>query len=311
MTLETSLPTTSDRQHILAPAPAWFHTAIEHPTTSHVVEVEGCPIHYLKWQPETGSTPQRGLLFVHGGGAHAHWWRFIAPFFTPNFRVAAIDLSGMGDSGHRDVYSDDQRVEEIRAVLTHADLGPQPFVVGHSFGGYIMMRFGSTCGNEIGGAVIADSPIRDLNQKAIFPPPPDMRRMPQYDSFDDALARFRLLPPQPCENDYIVEFIARHSLKEVGQNWIWKFDVSTMRPDRYEFIFHDDLQQMTCRSALIYGQNSALVNRETATYMSGLMGADAPVVELPQAHHHVMLDQPLSFVATLRALLDVWVRSAS
>ena len=315
MTPETVLTNTFHHHHhqqqILAPSPSWFQAAIAHPTTSHSVEVEGCSIHYLQWQADTAPSTQRGLLFVHGGGAHAHWWRFIAPFFTPDFRVVAIDLSGMGDSGHRDAYTDDQRVQEIRAVLQHAGLGPQPFVVGHSFGGYILMRFGATYGADIGGAVMVDSPIRDPKHEAIFPPPPDMRRMPRYDCFEEALARFRLLPPQPCENEYIVEFIGRHSLKECDDGWRWKFDVSTMRPERYEILFHDDLEQMTCRAALIFGQKSDLVHRETATYMSKLMGAAAPVVEIPEAHHHVMLDQPLSCVAALRALLDVWVRSES
>jgi pimeloyl-ACP methyl ester carboxylesterase len=27
---------------------------------------------------------------------HSHWWSYIAPYFTRDFRVAAIDLSGMG-----------------------------------------------------------------------------------------------------------------------------------------------------------------------------------------------------------------------
>ena len=30
-----------------------------------------------------------------------------------------------------------------------------------------------------------------------------------------AVARFRLLPPQHCENDFIIDHIARHSLREV------------------------------------------------------------------------------------------------
>jgi hypothetical protein len=36
-----------------------------------------------------------------------------------------------------------------------------------------------------------------------------------------------------------------------------------------------------------------------------------PVVEVPEARHHVMLDQPLGFVAALRMLLDSWMRSES
>jgi pimeloyl-ACP methyl ester carboxylesterase len=57
-------------------------------------------------------------------------------------------------------------------------------------------------------------------------------------------------------------------------------------------------------------QDSTLVSRETASYMSSLMGPRAPVVEMPEARHHVMLDQPLGFVAALRMLLDMRNESA-
>ena len=73
--------------------------------------------------------------------------------------------------------------------------------------------------------------------------------------------------------------------------------------------FHDYLQAVRCRAALIFGQKSALVSRDTAAYMSSLMGPEAPIVEIPEARHHVTLDQPLAFVAALRALLQAWVRA--
>ena len=37
----------------------------------------------------------------------------------------------------------------------------------------------------------------------------------------------------------------------------------------------------------------------------------APVVEIPEAQHHVMLDQPLALVASLRALLADWDHSVA
>ena len=37
-------------------------------------------------------------------------------------------------------------------------------------------------------------------------------------------------------------------------------------------------------------------------YIFDLLGRAAPVVEIPEAQHHVMLDQPLALVAALRAL---------
>ena len=303
-------PIPADHLAIPATAPAWFRWAISQPLQSRRVTVEGCPIHYLFWpaKPETAS--ERGLLFVHGGGAHAQWWSFIAPYFTRGFRVAAIDLSGMGDSGRRESYSAELRAQEMRAVIADAGLGPHPFVIGHSFGGFMTMKFAAQFGDELGGAVIVDSPIRSPEEELQRPlSPPRWANKRIYETFDAALARFRLMPPQSCDNDFIVEFIARHSLMPGEGGWTWKFDGAAMGTRRFGEPFREYLQAARCRAALIFGENSALVLRGTASYMSQLMGPLAPIVEVPEAQHHVMLDQPLAFVAALRMLLESWIRA--
>jgi pimeloyl-ACP methyl ester carboxylesterase len=43
--------------------------------------------------------------------------------------------------------------------------------------------------------------------------------------------------------------------------------------------------------------------------MYELMDRNAPVVTIPEAHHHLILDQPLAFVAALRTLLADWDHS--
>lgn len=289
--------------------PAWFDWALARPYRSHYVTVSDCPIHYMVWPGDDQRAASRGLLLVHGGGAHANWWRFIAPFFTRDFRVAALDLSGMGDSGKRPAYDASLRADEMRAVLSAAGLGPRPFVIGHSFGGYMTMRFGAAYGEEVGGAVIVDSPIR---RPAGDGPPTTAGRARSferhYPSFDVGLERFRLLPPQECANAFLVEFIARHSLRQEAAGWTWKFDINTMTARRWGEPFHEHLQGLRCRAALLFGQNSALVSRETADYMAELMGPQAPVIEIPEAQHHLLLDQPLAFIAALRTLLASWLR---
>ena len=130
----------ADLLTIRAPAPDWFRCAISHPGQSQFVMAAGCRIHYLHWARELARPGERGLLFVHGGGAHSHWWSYIAPYFTRDFRVAAIDLSGMGDSAWRAHYNSELRAEEIRAVIAAAQLGERPFVIGHSFGGYCQLK---------------------------------------------------------------------------------------------------------------------------------------------------------------------------
>jgi len=299
-----------DESHlrVRAPAPAWFHDALAAPKQSRRVEVEGCPIHYLLWPAKRTPAVAPGILFVHGGGAHAQWWSFIAPFFAGDRPVAAMDLSGMGDSGRREAYNAALRAEEIGGVLADAGLDERPVLVGHSFGGYMSMVFGRKYGDALSAAVIVDSPIRRPDEDTAR----RRRRMGgvkvSYPEFEAAVRRFRLVPEQPCDNAYIVEHIARHSIMaaEDGEGWVWKFHPAAMGAKRFDEPFAEHLAHMACRRALIRGEHSALLTPEVAAHMASLMGPDAPVITVPGAHHHVMLDQPLAFVAALRALLAAW-----
>ena len=78
----------------------WFEEAIKITPESKYVDSNGAKIHYLVW----GETTNPGLFLIHGYSAHAHWWDFIAPSFLEDYCVVAIDLSGMGDSEHRNSY---------------------------------------------------------------------------------------------------------------------------------------------------------------------------------------------------------------
>lgn len=298
-------------------APDWFRRAVAQPVESRYVEVAGCRIHYLAWFDRAangeGASVRPGLLLIHGGGAHANWWRFIAPYFASNYRVCAIDLSGMGDSGTREIYDPGFWSAEIDAVLQDAGLyedgDRRPLVVGHSFGGLMAMKFGAEHGHRLGGTVIVDSPVQDPADTPLPEPAASTRTAPPvYPDRETILSRFRLMPAQPCENSYITDFIARTSIRECDEGWTWKFDFRVMGSRRFGEPYRTELQALKGRSALIHGENSAIVSRRTVAYMSSLMGPTAPVVEIPDAYHHVMLDQPLAFVAALRAILDGWAR---
>jgi pimeloyl-ACP methyl ester carboxylesterase len=61
------------------------------------------------------------------------------------------------------------RAEEIRAVIAAAQLVDRPFVIGHSFGGFMTMKVASQYGDMLGGAVIVDSPIGSPEEEARHP----------------------------------------------------------------------------------------------------------------------------------------------
>ena len=51
-------------------SPQWFNEALELKPSVQSLKVDGVNINYLAW----GEKNKPGILFVHGGMAHAHWW---------------------------------------------------------------------------------------------------------------------------------------------------------------------------------------------------------------------------------------------
>ena len=290
----------------MPPAPDWFTKAVAQEGTSHFVDVDGVPIHYLQW----GERDRPGLLLVHGNGAHARWWSFVAPYFASDYNVAALDLSGMGDSGHREDYSVETYSQELMTVA-HAsgmfDLEEPPIILAHSFGGLISIHTGALYGDRLAGVIIVDSPVNPPDRPG-GPPERQIRPHRPNPSLADALARFRLMPPQDCTNHYLVDHVARHSVVETEEGWVWKFDPKTWQ--RFDIgDISQRLKQIGCRIGILRGENSMIFPHEVGEYMFDLLGRAVPMIEIPEAQHHVMLDQPLAFIAAIRALLEDWNHS--
>ncbi len=290
------------------PAPAWFDAAMATlPETSRVT-VAGVALDVLAW----GERGQPGLLFLHGNGAHAGWWRFIAPFFAASHRVAAFSWSGMGGSGHRAEYTMDGFVDEMFAVAAATGLGERPLVVAHSFGGFVAMTAAHRRGAELGGAVIVDTPFRRPGEEWTGRPPNATNRPHKlYPTLAEALARFRYAPMQPSANAFITDSIARGSLIEVsgeqGSGWTWAFDPYLF--SRFETPNNPRLLvEPACPIGFIWGEDSMLLPPERVAYIRSQLPAGSPMVGIPDAHHHVMVDQPLAFVTALRGMLSVWPR---
>ncbi len=285
-----------------APAPRWFEEALATPYDDRRVLVDGCSIHYLRW----GDPAKPGLVLVHGGAAHAHWWSFLAPLLTRQYHVVALDMSGHGDSGRRDEYPREIWAAEVMAVAADAGIVGAPVLAGHSLGGLVSIVAASLYGDRLAGAVIVDSPVRAPDPESQEGARGRMFRNPKtYADVATALEHFHLMPPQPATNPFILRHVARHSLHEVAGGWTWKFDPRVFVRDSVKPM-SDYLADARCRVAILRAEFSDLVPPETGEYMYELLDRNAPIVEIPQAYHHLILDQPLAFIAALRALLADW-----
>lgn len=271
----------------------------------HVV-VDDARIRYLEW----GERGRPGVVLVHGGAAHAHWWTFLAPLLTPAYHVLALDLSGHGDSGRRESYSAETWAGEVLAVAADAGVAGAPLLVGHSLGGFVSITAASIYGDRLAGAVIIDAPVRrSTPESEAARSGRDFRAPGVYPTLEEALSHFHLVPSQPLTHPWIIDHVARWSLRQTDEGWTWKFDIrifnQTLPPEKFRFY----LSQTRCRVAVFYGELSDLVTPDVSDYMNELLDRNAPFVEIPQAYHHLILDQPLAFIAALRAILADWEHS--
>jgi len=293
-------------------APQWFRQALATPTEEGVVTVAGAPVHWIAW----GARRDPTLVLVHGGAAHARWWTAVAPSLARSHRVVAVDLSGHGDSGWREAYDGEQWAEEILAAAADGGGSGRPLVVGHSMGGFITIVLAARHGPALAGAVVLDAPVRRPDPESEEGRGGRMFRAPKtYPDLDTAVQHFHLVPPQPCENVWLLDHIARHSLRRGADGWTWKFDprVFTARTGpSHPSQFGDELARAGCRMAIVNGEESAIVDADVRAHMAELLaGAPAaeggvPILDVPFAHHHLLLDQPLALVTAIRGVIAAW-----
>jgi len=285
--------------HSAAP-PAWFTAALATPVTRRTTMVDGATIAYRAW----GEPGGRGIVLVHGGGAHSRWWDHIGPLLVEERLVVAIDLSGHGDSARRESYGLGQWAREVLAVAGDAGIATPPTVIGHSLGGMVTLRGAGLFGSRIEGAIVIDSPIREMSpEEHAAQEHRAFGALRVYPSKEAILARFRPVPDQPVLG-YVADHIAATSVREADGGWTWKWDPAIFdRP-----VPPTLLTRLDCRVALFRAEHG-MVSTEMSDVMYDRLGRVAPVIEIPAAGHHVMLDQPIALVAAIRTLLSDWDHS--
>ena len=278
----------------------WFNESLLSTPTENFVEVEGAKIHYLTW----GDTKNPGLFFIHGFSANAHWWDFIAPAFIEDYCVVAIDLSGSGDSDHRETYSQEMYANEIKAVCDEMDWESADFIA-HSMGGSISLNATSIYPEIFKSLYLLDS--------IVILPPDKVRNYSSnrsmiradfiYEDETSAIESFRLIPPQPCRNEFLLNHIAINSYKQTEEGWLLKSDGKMMKTYQSKDLT-ETLMAIQCPIYIVYGLMSQIFTQEILDY-TVYVGNIPPerVIGVPGTMHHLFVDDPLSVIEELKKLL--------
>ncbi len=297
--------------------PSWFTEALDVPREEGFVEVGGQKVHYFRW----GKRGKPPLLLTHGFLAHARCFAFIAPFLAEDYDIVVYDLAGMGGSEIGAVFEGTRRAEDMVALADALDLfsGPvKPKIIAHSFGSGVALTAMELAGERFGGMIICDLMIMRPEKLAAHfkggggPPGSGKSDRPTnvYPDYETARGRFVLAPPQDVQTPFLLEYMAYHSMRRVEGGWTWKFNPKVFhRSENDQEKWRQAPQRIVDlphRLAIIYGENSRLFDADSAAYLRELGGAHIPMIAVPKAEHHLMLDQPLAFVAALRSVLALW-----
>jgi len=240
------------------------------------------------------------LVLLHGGGANAHWWDHLAPTLARRFHIVALDFRGHGDSDHPDALETGAFHRDLEALLEHLE-APAAALIGHSMGGHVALDHAARRGGEDRPrALVAVDVARGGSRRA--------RRLTRlalavrrtYRTREDAIARYRFLPPAPGASEALRHRVAAHSVREVNGRFGFKFDprwfgLPPLRPA--------DLSEIATPTLLVRGAESTLLAAEAAAdLVRGIPGAR--LVEIAGAGHNVHLEEPDAFLEAVIPFLD-------
>jgi pimeloyl-ACP methyl ester carboxylesterase len=270
------------------------------PFTSKFVEAGNLKLHCLDYGIE-GRPP---MLCVHGGAANGHWFDFIAPGFTPDYHVRALDLRGHGDSEHMDppAYFYKDYALDLNQVVEELDL--RDFVLmGHSMGGAVSLLYAATYPGRVKTLIIIDSTVNLSAERIAKLRDVGSRPGSSYASQEELISRYRLRPGESQAAPEVVHHIAAYSSHQTADgSWRHKFDrnvyatreISDGRPN---------WNRIKVPVLLVKGDRSDRLSPEVYADVKARC-PQAELVEVSKSDHHVTLDNPSEFIMKVRPFLQ-------
>lgn len=269
------------------------------PTSRFFETRDGVRLHVLEWRDDAGAglPDDSPLVFLHGGGANAHWWDHLASPLSATRAVYALDFRGHGDSDHppeRRVGAFDDDLEALVAWLGREDV----ILVGHSLGATVALdhasRFAATRALVLVDLARGGLPATGRRARLAL----SLRRT--YRTRAEAIERFRFLPESSHASETLRAAIGAQSVREEPDGRFgYKFDPAWFAlPARPR----PDLAKLRLPTLLVRGGESTLLTPEAAQSFVEEVSS-ARLVEIADAGHHVLVDQPERLLAAVERFL--------
>ena len=184
-------------------------------------------LHALTW----GDEGAPGVLMLHGGAAHAHWFDRVAGPFTDRFHVVALDQRGHGESEWPapPAYATEDFAADLLAVVD-ALAWDRVILVGHSMGGHNSMAFSAWHPDRVRGLAVLDSrPSIPEDRLSTLRGRGQQKARRPYPSREAAAEAFRLVPRETVADPALLRHLGETGVVERDDGWYYRFDPDANR----------------------------------------------------------------------------------
>lgn len=278
---------------------AFTGTPAAAPYTSHSLRLGNVTINYLDY----GTPGRPPMLCVHGSAAHAHWFDFVAPGFTPDHHVRAIDLRGHGESAPVDPpsYTYEDYASDVNKVAEALDL--RDFVlVGHSMGGAVSLLYAATYPGRVKKLILVDTSMKLPSDRIAEMRDVGNRPGRNYDSKDEIVNRFKLRPGHSFATPEVIRYIGSHSVKQVEDGtWRYKFD-RAVYATRESVDWMPLWKNIKIPALIVKGDHTHRITPQVHAEVKS-HAPQVELVEVSNTDHHVTLDNPPGFITAVKSFL--------
>lgn len=253
------------------------------------VTVAGLRLHFLEW----GKAGQPALIMLHGIGRDAHSFDHIAPRFTNEFRVIALDLRGHGDSAwHPDgAYLVEDLVKDLEGLIDQLELG-RVVLLGNSTGGRVVQQYAGLHPDRVRALVVEDvGPERPQDIAAGF-----ARRVQQEaNGWGSEAELIDFLKAQsPTVSDDLIRAHAQSATRrrEDGR-LVWKRDPNLVKGFVPTELW-PAVRQIRSPALYVLGGKSSIVSGATQQQLKATI-PDCEIVVMPGLGHYPHLEAPDRF----------------
>jgi pimeloyl-ACP methyl ester carboxylesterase len=261
------------------------------------VAVNGLRIHYLDW----GTDGKQPMILLHGIARVAHAFDHLAPHFSKNYHVIAVDMRGHGDSDWdpKGEYMVEDYVKDIEGLAARLNLR-NIVLWGNSTGGRVAQVFAGLH-PELTAAVIAED-VGPERPKEISDRRASRMSVEEngWASLDELLAYVKKANPNTPEK--VLRSLAQHGSKRRADGRIvWKRDPAIGKgfvPTELWKI----VRQIKAPIIYILGGASTIVPAETQEQLRQAL-PQVQIVTLPGLGHYPSDEKPDDFLAVVDTFL--------